>query len=110
MIDKSNTKSYTLCIGKRKEKILVEWDANKAEVNLRKHGISFDTAALVFADEERIEHYDRLHSSSDEDRYIVLGMVEDVLFVVFTERADALRLISARVATSYERNVYYGNS
>ena len=41
---------------------LVEWDDNKNKINIRKHGISFETAALVFADEERIEYYDRLHS------------------------------------------------
>ena len=35
---------------------LVEWDNNKNQINIRKHGISFETAALVFADEERIEY------------------------------------------------------
>ena len=34
--------------------ILVEWDDNKNQINIRKHGISFETAALVFADDERI--------------------------------------------------------
>jgi uncharacterized DUF497 family protein len=53
---------------------LVEWDDNKNHINIRKHGISFETAALVFADEERIEYYDKLHSQ-EEDRYIVLGYV-----------------------------------
>jgi hypothetical protein len=50
--------------------------------------------------------------SIDEDRYITIGKVEDVLFVVFTERDDAntVRLISARVATAKERRLYYGNS
>jgi len=92
------------------DKIQVEWDENKEKINIRKHGISFDTAALVFADEERIEYYDKLHSSAEEDRYVVLGMVEDVLFVVYTDRLDTVRLISARVATAYERRVYYGDN
>ena len=86
---------------------LVEWDDNKNLVNIRKHGISFATAALVFADEERIEYYDRLHSQ-DEDRYVVLGCVQGVLYVVYTMRGEAARLISARLATSTERKIYYG--
>jgi uncharacterized DUF497 family protein len=86
---------------------LVEWDDNKNHFNIRKHGISFEAAALVFADEERIEYYDKLHSQ-EKDRYIVLGYVNGVLFVVYTMREDATRLISARLATPKERRIYYG--
>ena len=86
---------------------LVEWDNNKNEQNIRKHGISFETAALVFADEERIEYYDKLHSQ-DEDRYVVLGCVQGILYVVYTMRKEAARLISARMATATERRSYYG--
>ena len=86
---------------------LVEWDDNKNQIHLRKHGISFETAALVFADEERIEYYDKLHSQ-DEDRYIVLGCVQGILYVVYTMRDEAARIISARMATSRERKIYYG--
>lgn len=81
---------------------LVEWDESKNQINIRKHGISFETAAPVFADEERIEYYDKLHSL-DEDRYVVLGCVQGVLYVVYTLRDEAARLISARLATSTER-------
>ena len=86
---------------------LVEWDDKKNLINIRKHGISFETAALVFADEERIEYYDKLHSL-DEDHYVVLGCVQGVLYVVYTMRGEAARLISARLATSTERKIYYG--
>ena len=86
---------------------LVEWDNNKNEQNIRKHGISFETAALVFADEERIEYYDKLHSQ-DEDRYVVLGCVQGILYVVYTMRKEAARLISARMETATERRIYYG--
>ncbi len=86
---------------------LVEWDDAKNRINVRKHGISFETAALVFADEERIEYYDRLHSL-DEDRYVVLGCVQGILYVVYTMRDEAARLISARLATPTERKIYYG--
>ena len=86
---------------------LVEWDDNKNQVNIRKHGISFETAALVFADEERIEYYDKLHSI-EEDRYIVLGCVQGILYVVYTMRGEAARIISARMANPQERRIYYG--
>ena len=61
----------------------------------------------MFADEERIEYYDKLHSQN-EDRYVVLGCVQGILYVVYTMRSDAARLISARMATPTERRIYYG--
>ena len=91
---------------RRINEVAVEWDENKNKNNIKKHGISFETAALVFADEERIEYYDRLHSD-DEDRYVVIGCVYGVLFVVYTMRDDIVRLISARMATALERKIYY---
>ena len=45
--------------------------------------------------------------SVDEDRYIAIGKVGDVLFVVFTERKETIRLISARLATNAEKELYY---
>lgn len=72
----------------------------------KKHNISFETAAHVFDDPECIEMYDFEHSTN-EDRYIALGVVGDVLFVVYTERKEAIRLISARLATNAERRLYY---
>lgn len=84
-----------------------EWDEEKAKINQRKHGISFETAALVFEDEERIEIFDEEHSGQ-EDRYITIGMAGEVLFVVYTERREAVRLISARLANARERSLYYG--
>ena len=53
-----------------------------------------------------IEMYDFEHSN-EEDRYIAIGKVNDVLFVVFTERKTNIRLISARLATQVERRIYY---
>lgn len=86
--------------------LVVQWDYNKNEINKKKHGISFESAALVFADEHYLELYDFEHSI-DEDRYIAIGMVEDILFVVHTIRDDNLRMISARLATKQERRFYY---
>lgn len=85
-----------------------EWDEEKARQNIIKHGIPFETAAKVFLDENRIEIFDEAHSIT-EDRFITIGLAEEVLFVVYTERHPKIRLISARLATSKERRVYYDN-
>ena len=58
-----------------------EWDADKAALNLKKHGVDFRDAVQVFYDVNRIEWYDFAHSD-DEDRYNTIGMVREVLFVV----------------------------
>lgn len=83
-----------------------EWDEEKNILNQKKHGISFETASYIFKDEKYIEMYDFEHSI-DEDRYIAIGCVGDVLFVVFTERRENIRLISARLATESERRLYH---
>ena len=62
--------------------------------------------AYVFDDPYYIEMFDFEHSI-DEDRYIAIEKVGDVLFVVFTERKDTIRLISAKRTTSAERELYY---
>lgn len=87
-------------------KLVFEWDENKNQLNKEKHGISFETASYVFRDAFYIEMYDFEHSI-DEDRYVAIGKVEDLLFVVFTERGETIRLISARIATPNERRMYY---
>lgn len=91
-----------------KSEMKFEWDEQKETGNFREHGVMFHTAALVFGDRYRMEIYDRAHSGN-EDRYITIGMVDDVLYVVYTKRDDATRLISARIATKKEREVYYDN-
>ena len=83
-----------------------EWDEEKNRINIAKHGISFETALYIFNDDRRIEIYDAEHSI-DEDRYNTIGMVDDVLFVVYTERKEKIRLISARAANALERSIYY---
>ena len=85
--------------------MLFEWDEDKNQKNIEKHGIDFNDAAMVFADENRIEFFDDFHSD-DEDRWQVIGKVKEILFVVYTERGDFTRLISARKATAHERRIY----
>lgn len=84
-----------------------EWDERKNQINQEKHGISFELAAYVFQDEHYIEMFDFEHSTIDEERYIAIGRVGRILFVVFTERKEDIRLISARLATEEERRLYY---
>lgn len=84
-----------------------EWDENKARQNIRKHGVSFEEASTVFADTLARTIYDPLHSD-EEDRFITLGESQRrrLLVVVFTDRGDRIRIISARVATRRERRDY----
>ncbi len=86
---------------------IFEWDDAKAEANLAKHGVSFEVAMRVWED----PHHQCLYDSSenyDEDRYIVLGLVDErCLYVAYTQRGDQTRIISARIATSMERSKYH---
>ena len=88
---------------------IFQWDSEKAELNWQKHTVNFEDAALVFADENRIERFDAEHSD-DEDRYITIGKVNSILFVIYTERGEITRLISARRATAQERKDYYAGN
>ena len=83
----------------------IEWDTNKNDVNVKKHHISFETAARVFLDENRLDYYDIVHSMN-EDRYITIGLVEEVIVVVYTLRKTRIRIISARLATRKEKELY----
>lgn len=86
-----------------------EWDADKAALNLRKHGVSFEDAARVFPDPNRIETFNG-RDAYGEDRWKTVGLVEPVLLaVVYTVRGedgDVIRLISARKADAHERAQY----
>ncbi len=83
-----------------------EWSSDKNIANIKKHGISFETATYVFDDPYCVEIYDFQHSI-DEERYISIGKVGDIIFVVYTYRGENIRIISARPATKLERRLYY---
>ena len=88
------------------------WDPAKAKSNLRKHGVSFEEAQSAFYDEFALQFYD--DDSAQEDRFILLGLSNRarVLVVVHCERGEGmeeLRIISARKATSSERQHYQGD-
>jgi uncharacterized protein len=87
--------------------LTIEWDDRKAELNRKKHGVTFEEASTVFADSLSLTIPDPLHSEG-EDRFVIVGRSEKqrVLVVVHTERGETIRLISARQATAHERRSY----
>ena len=84
-----------------------EWDSEKEKINIKKHGLSFEEILLVFDDPFFFEMYDYNHSDLSEDRFIGVGMLQDVLIVTtcYTER-ERTRIISSRVATQNEARKY----
>ena len=79
------------------------WDDSKAAANLRNHGVSFAAAPLAFDDAFAVEHEDH-REDYGEDRYALLGMVDNrLIFVAYTYRGDRKRNIMARGAEPYER-------
>jgi uncharacterized DUF497 family protein len=95
-------------------KIRFEWDPVKAAGNLRKHGVSFETALRAFADPWALTHQDRIEDG--EQRWQTLGLVEGhlLLLVAHTivdhdeaaQPIEVIRLISARRANRKERQRY----
>ena len=83
-----------------------EWDENKASSNLQKHGVTFEEAAEVFFDP--FFQLGDASVASDEQRDFIIGysLSQQILFVVFIERNDRTRIISARHATRTERKLY----
>ena len=89
--------------------ITFSWDDRKERENKRKHGVSFDEATTVFADENARLKHDPDHSR-DEDRFVLLGFSAKLrlLVVVHAYRQDEkeIRIISARKAVPKERKQY----
>jgi uncharacterized DUF497 family protein len=83
-----------------------EWNKAKAKDNFAKHGVSFELAKRVFDDPFAVEVLDD-REDYDEERFVILGMVDrQVLFVAYVERNEAIRIISARRATTHEQEIY----
>jgi len=86
------------------------WDEQKGRRNLAKHGVSFETARLVFDDPRAVSQLDRV--KDEEERWQTLGLAGGILIllVVHTYREhggeEVLRIISARKATPRERTIY----
>lgn len=92
--------------------IIFEWDASKASLNKKKHGISFDEAKTVFFDTNAKVIHDPEHSD-DEERFIILGLSVNVRMLVaihcYRKNDRIIRLISARKATQKESKQYHGD-
>jgi uncharacterized DUF497 family protein len=82
-----------------------EWDSNKAESNLRKHGVRFAEAMTAFEDEAMLTIAD---DRADEERFVALGLssLGRLLVVIYTARGRRIRIISARKATRTGRSAY----
>ena len=84
-----------------------EWDANKA---IRKHGIRFEEAVLVFDDPRHLSRQDRYENG--EYRWQTIGLVHGIIVIMvahsvrFESGTEVIRIISARKADSKERNRY----
>ena len=93
------------------DNITFEWDATKASLNKKKHGISFEEAKSVFFDENAIVIHDPEHSDN-EKRFVILGLsaVPRLLTVChcFRHKDSVIRIISARKATKKESKQYHG--
>lgn len=86
--------------------ISFEWDEEKNKLNQKLHGIAFEDAKMVFNDPFKIILPDLYHSDTEE-RWLAIGIVGRILFVVFTERSEnIIRIISARVGTKAEERLY----
>ena len=84
-----------------------EWDPEKAAANAKKHGVDFAEAMTVFGDPLEVTIADPDHSE-DEQRFLSIGSstAGRLLVVAYTERAGRTRIISARDASSQERQHY----
>ncbi|NOT77606.1 MAG: BrnT family toxin [Bacteriovoracaceae bacterium] len=85
------------------------WDEKKARINFEKHGIRFEEAQVIWSDPFAIEFLDS-EEILKEERYLRIGInpARGTLLVVYCERDDGetIRIISARRATSFERQTY----
>jgi uncharacterized DUF497 family protein len=85
----------------------IEWDPKKAKSNLRKHRVSFEEAATALSDPVAATGADPDHSITEE-RYVTFGVSERgrLLVVAHTDAEETIRIISARIASKGERELY----
>ena len=89
--------------------IQFEWDPKKAQLNLRKHRVSFEDAQSVFSDERALLIDDPDHSE-EEDRFVLLGLSQSLRLIVvvhcYRAEGQVIRIISARKADAEEQSIY----
>jgi len=81
-----------------------EWDQGKSTANKEKHGIDFDTAKMLWSDDNRLE----IHLPYPvEERWIIIGKIDNRLWTaVFTLRGSLIRIISVRRSRKKEVDLY----
>ena len=85
-----------------------EWDKEKAEANVRKHGVSFIEASEAFKDPNAIEFFDEINSVNEIRFRLLAYSPKRLLFVGYTIREnETIRIITARKATAAEKRYYY---
>ncbi len=84
-----------------------DWDPRKARANQRIHGVTFEEASSALRDRLSATGHDPDHSEN-EDRFVTFGVSSRgrLLTVSHTDRGNTIRIISARIATSIERQIY----
>lgn len=89
--------------------MLFEWDENKNQKNIEKHGIDFNDAITIFDDDDRIEAVDGRNDYGEERIQVIGEAKPGILMAVYTWRQNGTsrRMISARTASKKERAVYY---
>jgi len=86
--------------------IIFEWHSQKALVNLRKHGVSFEQACEAFFDPFLVRIEDEVVDNELRERLLGMNPNWKILFVVYIIRSETVRVISARLATPVEREIY----
>lgn len=83
-----------------------EWDKKKNQINFEKHGLKFEDANLIFANETVSFRDDRYEYN--EQRFITLGNLEGrIIVLVHTQRGYITRIISMRKANEREKKIYF---
>ena len=83
------------------------WHEKKRQSNLRKHDLDFAQAHRVF--DGAIFTFEDIRFEYDEQRFVTIGLLDDVVVIVHTETVEVIRIISMRKANKYERERYFKN-
>jgi len=86
--------------------VLFEWDSQKAAVNLRKHNVSFELVCEAFFDPFVCYLDDEIVGSELRERIVGLTTTWILLYIVYVLRDDRIRIVSARLVTKAEREIY----